>query len=109
MSILSAMVRASGTLTIGAAVPTAADTFTINGRAYTWRAAVGATANEVKIGADITASAVNAAQAINITPAGSGVNYGSATTANVDVTATSAAGVVTYTARQPGTLGNLIA
>lgn len=101
-------VRATGTLTIGAAVPTAADTVTVGDVTYTWRAAVGATINEVKIGADVTVSAANFVLAINAGPTGSATLWGSATVANPYCTATSAAGVVTVTAKTPGVTANVV-
>jgi hypothetical protein len=103
-SLVSAI--ATGTVNI-TGLPVAAETVTIGGQIYTWRAAVGATANEVKIGADATASAANLAAAINL-GAGSGTVYGSATTVNASVTASPAIGVVTLTSRLAGTVGNAI-
>lgn len=97
---------ATGTVNI-TGLPVAAETVTIGGQIYTWRAAVGATANEVKIGADATACAANLAAAINL-GAGSGTVYGSATTLNASVTASPAIGVITLTSRLAGTAGNAV-
>lgn len=100
---------AKGTLTLsGNAV--AAETVVVGGVTYTWRAAVGATANEVKVGATAAASAQNLFDAINATPAESGVTFGSATVANprvraIGVTATT----VVVACRQAGAIGNLVA
>lgn len=99
---------ASGTITLSVAVPSADETVTIDGRVYTFKAAVTTVADEVLIGADLTATAANLASAINATAADSGVKFGSLTTANVDVRATSSAGVVTVIARDAGDEGNAI-
>lgn len=66
--------------------PVAAQTCTLGGQVYTWRAAVGATANEVLIGANASASYTNLYNAVNL-GAGSGTTYGSSTTLNATVTA----------------------
>jgi len=66
--------------------PTAAQTITLGGQVYTWRAAVGATANEVLIGVDASTSYANLFAAVNL-GAGAGTLYGSSTTLNATVTA----------------------
>ena len=77
--------------------PTAADTVTVNGVAFTARAS-GAVANEYNIGADVTAHAAALAASIN-----------ASTSAKIKgvVTASSALGVLTLTAVIPGAVGNL--
>lgn len=81
---------ATGVLTLsGNAV--AAETVTIGSKVYTWRAAVGATANEVLVGANASASIDNLIAAIN-GAAGGGSTYGSATVASTEVTAAAGAG-----------------
>lgn len=107
MAKLSTITKSVGTLTIGAAVPTAADTVTIGGRVYTWRAAPTTVADEVKIGATLAESAANFAAAINL-GAGSGSLYGSGTTANVQVSAANVAATVVFSSLIPGTIGSLI-
>ncbi len=97
---------ATGTLTFSG-VGTAADTITIGNRVYTLVAALTA-ANQVLIGANVTASAANLAAAIN-GAAGEGTTYGTGTAPNAQVSATSSAGVVTITARETGDDGNEIA
>jgi len=85
---------ATGTLTIANAVPVAGDKFTVDGTDYTFRA-IADEINEVTIGATITESAANLRDTIN---------------ANLDstVTAASAVGVTTVTAKVAGTAGNAI-
>lgn len=91
-------VAATGTLTL-TGVGTANDTVTIGDDVYKLVAAPAA-AYEVAIGASATASAANLAAAIN------GANAG--TPANPIVTATSAAAVLTLTARVPGAGANQV-
>lgn len=90
---------ATGTVTFANAVPTADDTVTINGRAYTFKAAV-ADPDDVLIGATLAETATNLAAAVN-----SGSGDGAP---NADVTASAAAAVVTLTARVAGDEGNAI-
>lgn len=101
----TAPVAATGTITF-ADVGDANDTVTIGGQVYTLKA-VPTNPFDVDIGADVTGTAANLAAAINA-GAGAGTAYGTGTVANSDVTATSALGVVTITARVPGTGGNSI-
>lgn len=89
-------VRATQTGTF-TGLPTAADTVTINGVAFTARAS-GAVANEYNIGADATACAAALAAAINAST--------SAKIKNI-ILAESALGVVTLTCLVPGSIGNL--
>lgn len=99
---------ATGVLTLaGNAV--ANETVTIDAVVYTWKASVGATANEVKVGADASTSIDNLIAAIT-GAAGSGTLYGSATVAHPTVTAAAGAGdTMNLTARTGGTDGNAIA
>jgi hypothetical protein len=100
---------AAQVLTLSTAVPSADETFTVGGKAYTWKETVGSTANEVLIGADIEACIDNAVAAINA-GTGAGTVYGSATTANANVTAAkTTAATLTATAKVPGVGGNSIA
>lgn len=101
----TAPVAATGTITF-ADVGDANDTVTIGGQVYTLKA-VPTNPFDVDIGANVTGTAANLAAAINA-GAGAGTAYGTGTVANSDVTATSALGVVTITARVPGTGGNSI-
>lgn len=102
----AAPAAATGTLTFGG-VGTAADTITIGTRTYTLVAALTA-ANQVLIGASVTASAANLVAAIN-GAAGAGTTYGTGSVSHSSVTASSAAGVVTITAKELGPNGNDIA
>ena len=66
-------------------------------------------ANEVLVGASAAASAQNLFDAINLTPAGSGVTYGSLTTKNAFVRASAVtATTVVVQAKAGGVIGNLI-
>lgn len=106
---IAAPVRATGTLTSDLTIPTAADTVTIGGQVYTYRAAVTTTANEVLLGASYTTAFVNLTNAINA-GTGSGTTYGSNTVANDFVVATNpTVSTVVLTAKVPGTVGNNIA
>lgn len=96
--ITARAVRASGTLTIGAAVPTALDTFTVGATVFTWRAASAPLSTDVLIGGTVTTSAENAVAKVNAHP-----------TAGALVLASNVAGVVTFTAILYGTAGNAIA
>lgn len=89
------------TLTVTAAVAT--DTVVINGRTYTYRAAltVPAVADEILIGASATTSAANLASALNGT-AGEGTTYSTGTTFNVDVWGVNTAGALLVTSRNAG-------
>lgn len=92
-----------------AANPSAADTVTIDGVVYTYRATVGTTANEVLIGATLTNTRDNLLAAIT-GGAGAGTVYGSATVANPRVTATAnSTNAINAIARAKGTNGNSIA
>ncbi len=98
---------ATGTLTFSG-VGTADDNIVIGSKTYVLKAAPTTVANEVKIGANVTESAANLVAAIN-GAAGAGTLYGSLTTAHPEVTASSAAGVVTVVAKDAGDEANAIA
>lgn len=90
---------ASGTVTFSVAVPTAGETVTINGDAFTFAAAANVdTPYEVAIGATLTETAANLTAAINKHRTDFGIANG--------VIATSAAGVVTV--KSAGTAGNAV-
>jgi hypothetical protein len=90
-------------------VPTAAQTTTVDGIAYTWRASVSTTANEILIGANATECAQNLFAAINHDPLLAGVKYGSLTVAHPTVFASfQNGGIIVLTARQAGSFGNTI-
>jgi hypothetical protein len=102
-------VVASGAGTFGAGVGVADETITVGDVVYTLKAAPAA-ANEVKIGASVTESAANLRDAINADPdAIEAGTVGPDTVPNPLANATSAAGVVTVRANDPGTGGNAIA
>lgn len=88
---------ATATLTFTGA-PTAAQTFVLLGTTFT-AVASGATGNQFNIGATITETATNVVTAVN-----------ASATALVtrNVVASSVAGVVTFTAIVPGTVGNFL-
>lgn len=103
---------ATGVLSL-ASLPTAGKVVTVgttDGTAaavYTWRAAV-ASAFDVLIDTTIAQSLQNLQNAINA-GAGAGTKYGTGTTSNFDVTAsTLPAGQMEVTANRPGTAGNAI-
>lgn len=109
-AIGAAQGAATGTITQSSAAPSDGDTVTVNGRVYTFKTALstGPTVpDQVLAGANVTAAAANLAAALNA-GAGVGVNYSVGTLINQDVSATSNAGVVTVSARNPGDEGNAI-
>ena len=77
--------RAVWTLTFADAM-TEDETVVIGDVTYTFRATIGATANQVDVGTDQTVSAVNLMAAINLGDT-AGTNYGSETVLNPYVTA----------------------
>jgi hypothetical protein len=82
--------KATGTLTLaGNAV--ADETVTIGSKVYTWKATVGTTSNQVKIGTTASDSIDNLIAAIN-KAAGGGTTYGSNTVAHTQVVAAVGAG-----------------
>jgi flagellin len=90
--------------------PAANDTVTVGsgaGTTYKFVAALTGVANEVLIGANVSASLANLASAVNGT-AGAGVAYGAGTVANTAVSAVSDASTVTFTAKVAGTGGNAL-
>jgi hypothetical protein len=90
---------ATGTVTFSTAVPTAGETVTINGQAFTFRAAADVdTPFEVAIGATLAETATNLKDAINANRNDLGHDD--------PITATSSAGVVTV--RAPGDAGEAV-
>lgn len=106
-ALTSTPIAATGMLTVSSTTGANTQTLTIGGQTYTLNTSLTNTANNVLIGASVTAMAANLASAINA-GAGSGTTYGAGTVANASVTATSALGVLTVTAITPGTVGNAI-
>lgn len=96
LNVRTGVAKASGTLTFVSVIAT--DVLTINGVDFTCVAS-GATGNQFNVGGDDTASAAAAVTAINA----SATDLVSGT-----CVASSAAGVVTITAKYPGTTGNAI-
>lgn len=90
-------VKATGSVTIATAVPADGDSVTVNGLAFTYRTAP-ALPRDVAIGATISAAAANLRDAINA----------SVDPKVVDLSATSAVGVVTITADTQGTWANAV-
>ncbi len=100
---------AFSTLTSSGVQVTAADTVTIGGQVYTFRAALttAATANEVKIGSDAEHTLINLKAAINADSSVAGVSFGSNTVANAFVVATTlTATTLLVVNRVGGTIGN---
>jgi flagellin len=97
----------AGAATLGGAV--AGNTVAVGGQTYTFVTALAskATANEVVKGGSVTVSLANLVLAVN-QGTGGGVNYGTGTIANANVSAaTLVAGTsVTFTANVAGTAGN---
>lgn len=85
---------ATGSYVVGGQ-PTAADTITVNGVVLTFRAAP-TLADEIAIGTDATATAVNIAARINLEPE------------RFHMTATSSGTTVTLTSEEIGTAGNAL-
>lgn len=92
------MAKATGTLTFASVVAT--DVFTVNGVSFT-AVASGATGNQFNVGADDTLTAADAVRAIN-------ASASALVSGDAGVTATSALGVITLTARTAGVTGNAI-
>lgn len=99
--------KATGALTL-TNTGSAAETVTIGTRVYTLVAALTGTADQVLIGASATATALNLKNAINADEATYGVTHGAAAD-HPSVVATSAAGVLTVTAKQAGAAANSVA
>lgn len=101
-------VKATGTLTV-TANPTAAETVTIEGKVYTFRASLASCSeNDVLIGATASDSLDNLIAAIN-GAAGSGTTYCASTVAHTQVTAAAGAGdTMDVTANWVGTSGNTV-
>ncbi len=106
-ALTNSAIAATGVLTISAITAADTQTVTIGATTYTFNTSLTNTANNVLIGADVTAMALNLTRAINA-GAGSGTLYGAGTVANASVTATSSAGVVTLTAITPGATANSV-
>lgn len=110
---LTGNVAATGTLDITGDAIADGDVVTVGGVAYTFESgtidAGTTTAVEVDLGVDDAGSLANLVKAINLTGI-SGTDYGSANIQNPKVSAAvTATDVVTFTAREVGTPGNLIA
>ena len=111
----TASAAATGTLTSSGTAPANGDTVTIGGQTYTFETTLTAstTANQVLIGGTAAVSIANLVNAVNGNVAdarGSGAaGYGTATVANVSVTAAGTSGTVdTFTAKQNGVGGNTV-
>jgi hypothetical protein len=102
---------ASQTVTVSS-LPADGDTITITGvngaLTATWKNTIGATPNQVKIGASTSECAANLVAWV-VAGAGSGTLY-SSTSGRLDgITATASSNVVTLTSLLPGTIGNSFA
>lgn len=100
-------VRATGSFTLADALDDQ-DSVRIGDQVYVFALTTDA-ANEVKIGASATATAANLVLAVNGTGVGDGSDYHAGTAQPTGITAVSAAGLVTFTASIPGTIGNSLA
>lgn len=111
-------VNLSGSATAAAAArvgtfsgnPADGDTMGVGGSTYTFKNALagGGSANQILIGADLTATRNNSVAAIT-GAAGAGTTYGTGTVAHTTVTATpSSTNALTITAKAKGTAGNAI-
>lgn len=91
--------------------PVNPDTITIGSQTYLFVVADATSANEIKIGASIAETLQNIVYAINASGGTEGVDWGTGTTANADVTAqvSSSDTEVIFTAKTAGTDGNSIA
>lgn len=108
MSLISALVRATATITAGTIAN--AETITVGGKVYTFQTTLTDVDGNVKIGADDDEDMDNLVAAINL-GAGAGTAYAAAMTANPHVTAVAdgaSPNVVTVRAKVPGRIGNLI-
>lgn len=105
---MAAAAFAVGTITAsGVAVDT--QTIVIGGKTYTTQTTLTNVDGNVLIGANAAATLQNLYDAINLTPAGAGVTYAAAMTANPEVIATSVTSTtVVVRARVPGQVGNRI-
>lgn len=92
------MAPATATITF-ADVPANNGTVTIGSRVYTFKTTLTGAANEVLIGANVTASATNLRSALN-GQTGAGSLYGTGTVAHADVGGSNAAGVLTVFTRR---------
>jgi hypothetical protein len=84
---------ATAVLTFGA-VPANNDTVTLDGRVYTYKTTLTGAANEILIGADVTASATNLRSALN-GQTGAGSLYGTGTAVHASLRGSNAVGVLT--------------
>lgn len=108
-NLSSAAVAAAKALTISSTTSANTQTVVIGATTYTFLTSFVDAANNVLIGASAGAMGDNLAAAINL-GAGAGSLYGTATVLNASVSAVSnGSGVVTVTAKVPGTAGNSVA
>lgn len=100
---------ASGTLTT-AANYSDTTTVVVGGVTYTLLSSLVDAANNVKVGANEAATILNLRRAINASGGTPGTDYGTATVANPDASATDdGAHIITVTARKLGAVGNRVA
>jgi hypothetical protein len=104
-------VAAQGTLTV-AVNPTATDTMTINGVAFTFVATLTGAANEILVGTNLAATKVSIENAIGVTPSGASADHSVTTAVRTSLGCTGAdfaTNDMVLTAVDPGTAGNSIA
>lgn len=106
---ITAGVHAVGTITSDATAPDDGDTVTIGAKTYTFKTTLTGAANEVLIGASAAAALDNLKSAVNAS-AGAGTTYGTGTTANASVVATTNTDTTQlFVNRTVGTAGNSVA
>lgn len=111
VTAVAAATKATGTLTSTGTAPANDDTVTIGAKTYTYKTELTdpAEANEILIGASAAASLDNLKSAVNAT-AGAGTTYGTGTTINATVAATTNTDTTqVFEAKTAGTGGNALA
>lgn len=104
-----ALVNASSFYTIDADEDiTDGETLVIAGKTYTFQATLTNADGNVQLGDDHQETIANAVAAINLDPAGAGVQYAAAMTGSGRVWAEESEDTLTIHAVVPGTIGNLI-
>jgi hypothetical protein len=104
-----AAIPAWGTLTL-LDIPSNAETWTVDGKVYTFKTTITAANGDVLIGATVLETLTNLYLAINLMGT-AGVHYGTGTTihATVRVNTPPTVDAIVVTAKTPGVLGNLLA
>lgn len=101
-------VEAQATITFSG-LPIAGQTFTLGDQTYTFVSTLTSVVNQILISSDASGTASNVSAAINATQGQGGVQYSTGTTLSRHASATSAAGVVSLTAKAKGASGGFTA